>query len=92
MAITVIIVRVSRTRRVVRKGAGNRCKYGIGKGKRKATEDGKGKEKGKGKATEDGKGKGKGMRNGKGKGKGIVKETAGVQDISHAVLLQLLKV
>jgi len=56
-------------------------------------EDTQGGEKGtrKGEGTKDGKGKGKGKGKGNGKGKGVVKQTAGGDDISHAVALQLQK-
>jgi len=56
-------------------------------------EDTQGGEKGtgKGKVTKYGKGKGKGKGKGNGKGKGIVTQTAGGDDISHAVALHMRK-
>jgi len=52
---------------------------------------GGGKGTGKGKGTKDGKGIGMGKGKGNGKGKGIVKQTAGGDDISRAIALQLQK-
>jgi len=58
-----------------------------GTGKGKGTKHGKGQ----GKATGDGKGNGKVKGKGNGKWNGIVKQTAGGDDISRAVALQLQK-
>jgi len=77
MTMTMMTVRVRRTCRAVRKGLGKGKGTKHWKGKGKATDDGNGKEKGKGK--------------GNSKEKGIVKQTAGGDDISRAVALQLQK-